>query len=111
MRIATLNIQSGGGEKERREPLWALVRSFEPALDCIVLTEFTSQNGPWLCKQAEAAGFTCVSHTTIPDIRGSSGVLIAAKSQFKARDNPADFNAHGERMMRATFDHFTLYGI
>jgi exonuclease III len=113
MRIATLNIDKGGGQKERREPLWDLVleldRTFE--LDCIVFTEFKSKNGPWLCEEFKRARFTCVSHTTIPDTRGSSGVPIAAKSPFKARENPADFNVHGERMLHATFDHFTLYGI
>jgi exonuclease III len=38
-------------------------------------------------------------------------VLIASNLPFEALENPAHFNVRGERMLRATFDHFTPYGI
>lgn len=76
--------------------------------DCLVLTEYRASNavGSFIRDQLQRAGYVHQFYSS-----ASRGVLVAARTQFHAIENPANFDVDGGGIVRGEFSKFVLYGL
>jgi exonuclease III len=106
MRITTLNIQHGGGQRVNR----LIGMLAELGGDVILLTEFRENSNARAFKtRLFAWGYQWQASTSIDPKQ--NGAFLAAKVPFVSISRHAALAAHAHRLLFAQFAHFNLIGV
>lgn len=106
MKVMTLNIRQGGGD--RAENIIKSINSHNP--DVLILTEFRENQNSKLFRSALAKhGFLNIAVASIQ--KGLNTVLIASKYPFVTETFQNQLNGEGHRLILAHFEAFSVAGV